>query len=221
MIAMNGAPVWLLDIDGVLNAVADGPDDAVWPVDQWVRADARCAGSSWPLLAARPVVEFIHRVHRAGLAEIRWHTTWQEDAAGVARALGLPEFPVEPCPWFGDRWWKLLAVERVLHEGRPLLWTDDDATRRLAADGSHASCGSQERGAGRGTSGEARTQRPSALIISPRTSHGLTAAHLRRIALCLYRVRRCAAAPASGLTGSIRWAGWAARRRARQWSAPP
>jgi hypothetical protein len=194
MIAMDATPVWLLDIDGVVNVITEAPDSTVWPAKAWVRAEATCAGSPWPLLAARPVLDLIRRVHRAGLAEIRWHTTWQEGAIGVGAALGLPPFPVEPCPWFGDRWWKLIAVERVLSQGRPLLWTDDDAERRL------------------GDEGYELPMSPDALIVSPRSSDGLTAAHLRRIAAFL-KSRQ----PVKAWSRPARWA---AGRRARQESAP-
>ena len=97
MAAVN-APVWLLDIDGVVNAVTDTPDHRVWPRDQWVRATATCAGGEAPLLAARPVLEFIRRVHRQRRAEIRWHSTWQHEARAVAAALDLPDLPVQRYP---------------------------------------------------------------------------------------------------------------------------
>jgi hypothetical protein len=143
---MNAPPVWLLDIDGVLNAISTVANPDVWPADRWVRAEAACAGVRWPLLAARPVLDFVRRVHRAGRAEIRWHTTWQAEAAAVSRALGLPDFPVQPAPEFdswqrqrlggaapvGATWWKLPAAERVVDdEGRALLWTDDDTEAQL------------------------------------------------------------------------------------------
>lgn len=169
---MNRPPVWLLDIDGVVNAISVDPHPAVWPAGCWVRAEATCTGVEWPLLAAGPVLNFVRRVHRTGLAEIRWHTTWQHEAAGVSRALDLPEFPVQRAPEFGvvqavggaepvgPAWWKLPAAERVVaEEGRALLWTDDDAEVQLD-----------------GWTGEAHALRRtrSVLIVAPRTQVGLT-----------------------------------------------
>ncbi|GHJ44321.1 hypothetical protein Cs7R123_16630 [Catellatospora sp. TT07R-123] len=171
-------PVWLLDIDGVINAVTHEPDLRVWPRDQWVRASAVSAhGIEWPLLAARPVLDFLHRVHAEGRAEIRWHSTWQSYAVNVGTALGLPRWPVAECPEFAEdgdaeiasplivvrhHWWKLPTAQRVLDEGRPLLWTDDDARHQLRR---------RDR-AGWGA---------WALVVAPPVESGLTARQLRRI----------------------------------------
>jgi hypothetical protein len=221
MITMNAAPVWLLDIDGVLNAICDDPDDAVWPLDQWVRAEATCAGVQWPLLAALPVLHFVRRIHEAGLAEIRWHTTWQHEATGVARALDLPDFPVEPCPEFtgqgqrvggaaptGPRWWKLAAAERIIDGGRSLLWTDDDADNQLRQHGDSPLSPDGEQ--------EDPTRVPTVLIICPRPNEGMTAAHLSQIAEFLdcaagrltapaRRAARGARAP-TGVPAGLPWA---------------
>jgi hypothetical protein len=171
---MNTPPVWLLDIDGVVNAISAAPHPDVWPADRWIRAEATCAGAQWPLLAAAPVLDFVRRVHRTGRAEIRWHTTWQREADGVSRALGLPEFAVQAAPEFdswqrqrvggatpvGATWWKLPAAEGVVDgEGRALLWTDDDAETQLGLVGGR----------------EHRLYRlPAVLVVAPRTQIGLT-----------------------------------------------
>jgi len=94
-------PVWLLDIDGVINAADVEPDVRVWPRDQWIRASARSAHDlEWPLLVARSALDPLRRVHDEHLAEIRWHTTWQSYAVNVGEALGLPRWPVAECPEF-------------------------------------------------------------------------------------------------------------------------
>lgn len=136
------------------------------------------------MVVAEPVVEFVRRVHDEELAEIRWHTTWQYQASDVGAALGLPDFPIQACPEFdtydeqrlggappvGETWWKLPAAERVLAaEGRPLLWTDDDARKEL----SHP--GARDRLEG------------THLILSPRTHVGLTPRNLRVIDAFLRR----------------------------------
>jgi hypothetical protein len=123
-------PVWLLDIDGVVNAFQRQPRGA-WPKRSWMRVRVR----NFEIVAAAPVVAFLRQVHREGLAEVRWHTTWQDWAPEVGAALALPVFPVQDAPEFHDPayigvdapWWKIPAVKRVVEqEQRPVVWTDDD-----------------------------------------------------------------------------------------------
>ncbi len=176
-------PVWLLDIDGVINAITPDPDPRVWPNGQWVRASARSAHDlEWPLLAARPVLEFLCRIHHEGRAEIRWHTTWQWHAVNVGAALDLPDWPVADCPEFAEHdvqiaaplaangrpWWKLPAAQRVLDEGRALVWTDDDARHQLRRKDR---VGWADR----------------ALVVAPPVESGLTPRQLRRIDTWLTR----------------------------------
>lgn len=137
-------PVWLLDIDGVINAIAKKGDPSVW--DEWRSAIILNDLGKWPVLWAPAVVRFIREVHESGRAEIRWHTTWQRDAWKLEEILCLPRFEVAEAPEFADRtftarairerrppWWKLPAAERVvLEERRHLIWTDDDINKELA-----------------------------------------------------------------------------------------
>lgn len=141
-------PVWLLDIDGVINAATLKPDPHVYPPGSWQEGHAVSNGRRWHIWWSRPVIDFINVVHASGRAEIRWHTTWQHEAQAVADLVGLPEFPVADAPEFltgsqeaararlEDRpevWWKVGAAERVvLDEKRPLIWTDDDIGDGLA-----------------------------------------------------------------------------------------
>jgi len=132
--------------------------------------------------AAQPVLDFLTGIHTAGAAEVRWHTTWQRQAAEVlAPLLGLPDFPLTPGPEFDGRtpgyggdiepgapWWKVPAAERVLlGEGRRLVWLDDDLEYE------------RHRDTGLGIL-LARTDR--VLAISPRPHTGLTKAHLAQVA---------------------------------------
>ncbi len=140
-------PIWLLDIDGVINAVTRTkfPTHA-WPLGSWAGGEAMGNSRMWPIKWASPVIDFINEVHESGLAEIRWHTTWQHQAKNVAELVGLPEFPVHdasseytPDAWKGggqvhvDGWWKLPGVWRALRENdsQPVVWTDDDITYEL------------------------------------------------------------------------------------------
>jgi hypothetical protein len=159
----------LLDIDGVVNAYggrAKLPTHA-WSEDDWIVTRA----NGFNIWAARPVLEFIRKTHEAGLAEIRWHTTWQNDAQILADALDLPTFEVQPAPEFKDYierkrgWWKLPAAQRVVgEEKRRLVWTDDDAAWSLH--------GGQE---------AALRALGDVLVVAPSEQTGLCRKHLRLI----------------------------------------
>lgn len=125
-------PVWLLDVDGVLNAVSRLSEAmlAAWPGPCWRFERVNGFEIAW----STGVVDFINEVSRQGLAEVLWHTTWGVDAAKlIAPALGLDAFEVadlvsrtkvRPRGW--DGWWKLQAGLDVVDSGRRLIWTDDD-----------------------------------------------------------------------------------------------
>lgn len=166
-------PVWLLDIDGILNAASKKPPRNVWPADQWVHGRASDGRHTWPILFARPVANFIRRVHKEGRAEIRWHTTWQHDAAAVGKLLDLPDFPVQEAPEWAtylacntDDWWKTAAALRVAEvERRALVWTDDDADRWSLPQADR----------------DRLTSAVPCLIVAPSSTTGLTPKHLRQI----------------------------------------
>lgn len=174
-------PIWLLDVDGVLNAATRTPDAAAWPT--WRTGRATAAGGQWHITWAPPVVETIRRIHRAGVVDVLWLTTWEEAAnESLGPLLGLPELPVasrlrpggsgRAAHGFvatragaGNRWWKLDVAQQILDGEplRPLIWTDDDL--------------SWEPGARAWAE-----QRPSpTLLIAPATDVGLTAEHLAAI----------------------------------------
>lgn len=161
----NSRPVWLLDVDGVVNAIGDTFPTHVWQ-GKWRRARV----GKFPIMAAQPVLDFIGRMHELGLAEVRWHTTWQEHALELGARLGLPVLPVQDAPEFlrpGAHWWKLPAAQRVvLEEGRPLVWTDDDLSWRTTHVG-RALARMREQGPVLTVASDART--------------GLTPRHLRKI----------------------------------------
>lgn len=95
----GAVPLWLLDVDGVLNAVAIEPDYQVWP--RWQRGLARTDGltRAWPIQWAPDVVEHLLRWHAEGRVEIAWLTTWGPDAnEELAELLGLPQLPVAGAP---------------------------------------------------------------------------------------------------------------------------
>lgn len=131
----NPKPLWLLDVDGVLNVGRrkNARPPHSWPADSWVDFtgyDAPSA-SSWPMRVARPVVDFLNSVIADDLADVAWLTTWRDSANALGATLGLPTLDVVPTPDYDRRhvmsdWWKLPPVRDLLG-GRPLVWTDDDA----------------------------------------------------------------------------------------------
>lgn len=166
-------PLWLLDIDGVVNARAATALSAPWSPELWIQrtVSAPIDGrglASLPVLAARPVLDFITSVHEAGVAEIRWHSTWRGAAiTHLAPVLGLPQFPMSIAPEWQTRTdsfsWKIPAAQRAVAAGRRLVWTEDALTPRGLTDASAA-----------GLDG--------ALLISPRPQIGLTPGDLTAIA---------------------------------------
>jgi hypothetical protein len=121
-------PVWLLDVDGVINAYVPAWTDMV---------KVKCAGVT--IRYAPVLVDRIRTLHASRAVEVRWCTTW----CGYPELLADLEalLDVAFAPAFGDRplsktWaeMKAEAAVAVLAEGRRLVWTDDsevDAGRRL------------------------------------------------------------------------------------------
>lgn len=150
-------PIWLLDVDGVLNAVTNKPDRQIW--SDWRQGRATADGVSWPICFSPTVARTIRRLHESGRAEVRWLSTWGRWANGELRGLlELPELTVAAeraavtqqlpddavvasAASHGDAvgghgaWWKLAAVRAVVaaEPDRTLLWTDDELEFQLEA----------------------------------------------------------------------------------------
>lgn len=161
-------PVVLLDVDGVLNAVTrDNP--STFPDETWSVDICRGFAIRWSTV----VRDFILELHE--LAEVRWHTTWQNEAKLISDALGLPMFPVADAPeifaYKSLGWWKMGAALRVVNEeGRDLIWLDDDLSRRERETFSQ----NRERG--------------QAFLVRPNTLTGLNQANIDGIRGFLSRV---------------------------------
>lgn len=143
---MTHPPVLLLDVDGVVNALSKQNPTHVWAAEHWNRAKIKGSdGVEYPFAWSTPVIDWLTGLHTSGRVEIRWHTTWQQDALRVGQVLGLPEFAVQECPQWEQAvtngsalaadliracmppWWKYPAAERVVaEEKRKLIWIDDD-----------------------------------------------------------------------------------------------
>jgi hypothetical protein len=118
-------PVWLLDVDGVLNAHKPGWGAAPTKHDVWSSVMSR----SFTIRFAPSLLRRIREIHRAGRVEIRWCTTWCGDTAALEKALALPAFAQCWTEYRNGRAGseaKLAAARAVLAEGRRLVWTDDN-----------------------------------------------------------------------------------------------
>lgn len=117
-----GQPVWLLDVDGVINASRPGWGGAP-------RSGTAYSGvNAYRMRWAPALLDCIRALHRAGSVEIRWCSTWCAEIEQVERLLALPRL---------TRAWsdhlsadaaataKLAAARDVLTRGRRLIWTDD------------------------------------------------------------------------------------------------
>lgn len=120
-------PVWLLDVDGVVNARRPAFDAP------FAQGHAFVDGVTYRLQWAPALTRYIKSVHKRRAAEVRWATTWVDHVHQVERLLRLPAFHTafrglgnSPAVAAPER--KLAAALQVVEvERRPLIWTDDDA----------------------------------------------------------------------------------------------
>jgi len=166
-------PVWLLDIDGVVNASARPAPVHVWPEDHWIETSAQGSTRVWPIVAARPVINFINYVHYFKFAEVVWLTTWQGRANNVSDALGLPHLRIlenatyRQNQYAGQNWWKLTEFATMYLEGRPTIWTDDDISEHIRDLVNNI---------------EIKQGASETLLITPSNREGLGPWHLKKIA---------------------------------------
>ena len=161
-------PIWFLDIDGVVNALAR-PAPTGYQI-----TTAKTMGRGWRIAYSREVVDFINRVSREGLAEVRWLTTWEQDAhRELAPVVGLDAFPAYDDPQEVESpmsWWKgAVVVDELLGHARPFVWTDDEIDDETVDDFS--------------------AEVVPCLLISPDPSAGLVARDLSRIERFLVKLR--------------------------------
>jgi len=130
------APVWLLDVDGVINTSNRSALNSDWTK---MSSGGACANGTEYLINWSPyLIDRIRTIHAEGLAEIRWSTTWVTDTASLEQLLRLPKFPLgfemEPYPSgrrLQSEWHELVRVRKanaardVIRSGRRLVWTDD------------------------------------------------------------------------------------------------
>lgn len=117
-------PVWLLDVDGVLNATRPGWNAAPR------NGTAYGGGHPYRLRWAPALITRIRALHHTGNVTLRWCTTWCADADQIERLLGLPLLErcwTDPISHSAAPAAKLAAARTVLDHGHRLIWTDDDA----------------------------------------------------------------------------------------------
>ena len=152
-------PVWLLDVDGVLNANRPG----------WGAAPRRVFCAGYKIRWAPALIDRIRDIHRAGLAEIRWSTTWNQnlfELTNLTRHLRMPDLERAFTDRPMSKTWAELKAEAavaVLESGRRLVWTDDTEAG-VAPDFYPALAAAQADG--------------RALLIAPRENKGLQSEHL-------------------------------------------
>jgi len=162
--ALRRPPVWLLDVDGVLNA--SRPSWGTAPVRRsiWSPTDQ----TSYPMSWAPSLISRIRTLHDDGTVELRWCTTWCPDAGQLEELWDLPALEraltADPMPRGANCWpLKLEAAQDVLADGRRLIWTDDEALPRPGPARDDLIAGGL------------------ALLIAPRPQHGLRPEDLDRI----------------------------------------
>lgn len=115
-------PVWLLDVDGVINANRPGWGAA--PRRQMAYAD----GDAWPMRWAPALMDRIRALIATETVEVRWCTTWCAWADQLERMWQLPPLGrafTEKLNGSAAAEAKLTCARAVLAEGRRLIWTDD------------------------------------------------------------------------------------------------
>lgn len=118
--------VWLLDIDGVLNALRR----PAWPGEF---SEGRAMGFRirWSPECGAEIL----RIREQYGVDVRWCTTWAQPVRRgclddplcvrhIEKLLGWPELPHV---LFTDRTSKYRAAQDVLNTGDSLIWTDDEA----------------------------------------------------------------------------------------------
>lgn len=117
-------PIWLLDVDGVLNAFDESrPVLGDW--DDWTGFTA----NAFPIRYSPTMTKRILALHESGAVEVQWLTTWGRLAnEHLSEQFGFPEFKVAAEMPFRERngWWKLEVVQSLFDQGHSIIWTDDD-----------------------------------------------------------------------------------------------
>ena len=116
------APIWLLDVDGVINTSRPG-----WGAAPH-HGTAIAASTAYTMRWAPALIERIRDLNATELVEVRWCTTWCAYADQLERLWRLPALGrafTDDINGTAASMAKLAAARQVLAEGRRLIWTDD------------------------------------------------------------------------------------------------
>ena len=152
--------VWLLDVDGVINASRPG-----WS-ERPHRAEITANGQPWRMRWSPSMVRAIREIALSREVDVVWATTWcpwvdQLEAMfrlpPLPRAFSAQDLAAQPAPEL-----KLMAALAEVERGSRLIWTDDDAIP---------------------SSGEERRtlEASGALLITPASNRGLQPPDLDRV----------------------------------------
>lgn len=176
--------MWLLDFDGVINALSARGGRSYW--DDWAsatidhpRGEVTRAGTpvQVPLLWSNTVIAAVASAVQAGV-DVRWLSTWREHTGLLSEVIpGLPALSyldervlganvaaaLDPSQRDYSGPWKARVAEAFVPEDAPLLWTDDARSVDLISQA--------WRGERRGPS----------VFIRPRPTSGLVQQQVRQI----------------------------------------
>ena len=128
----NTTPVWLLDIDGVLNS-GSKPGWHAPPKRRYAYA----GGQEFTMRWAPALLDCVRTLIDSQRIEVLWATSWVGETHQIERLMDLPRLEcaftlpanLEPGDQRGAaaELAKRAAALDVVRTGRRLLWTDDDA----------------------------------------------------------------------------------------------
>lgn len=120
-------PVWLLDVDGVINCKSPR-----WRDDE-ITYRVMVDGQRYRMRWAPELINNIRILHTSGAVDIRWCSTWCAYADRLERLWQLPPLGRAFDEHMSGRHTamaKLTAAKQVLADGHRLIWTDDTETPR-------------------------------------------------------------------------------------------
>lgn len=153
---MSSNTIWLLDIDGVINASKAGWSSAPFSGNAYYK------GYSYRMRWAPQLIQRICRLHDSGSVTILWATSWCGETDRLEQLFKLPALgSAWSMRMYGED--KEAAALNVVESGKRLVWTDDEFTPTsgplydtLTADG-------------------------KSLLIRPKANRGLRPEHLDQI----------------------------------------
>lgn len=120
-----------LDVDGVINAIRNGTPSQKRTGFKDFR---RTTVNGFQIQYAQELIDWLNTVSQIEDVEIKWLTTWQEDAPkNLCPAIGLFGWDWEVLggdltDWGGVHWWKYKAIreDHAKHKPSLAVWIDDD-----------------------------------------------------------------------------------------------